>query len=208
MSRVIFVIPVVLLLVSACSPEPEPETAGTNDLARAGDYFREFDELCADDGGEMWGVSLCGPLLLVDPATRMVVANQPDSGGALEARAGVFAGELPGDVGIANTAMDWDGMRWTMIIWWALGGDPAARRSLMAHEAFHRLQPELGLVAVGELNAHLDTAEGRFWMQMEWNALQIALLARGEARRDAVRDALGSPGAASRVAELASELAA
>ena len=39
--------------------------------------FRELDEMCARDGGRMWGTSLCGPTLLVDPKTREVTANEP-----------------------------------------------------------------------------------------------------------------------------------
>ena len=164
--------------------------AGNIDLALAAQYFREFDALCAEDGGQLWGASLCGPFLLVDPGTRAAVANRADADGNLKPRAGVFAGELPGDVGIANTAVEWGGRRWTMLIWWALSDDRGRRLSLMAHEAFHRLQPDLGLVAAGEMNAHLDTADGRYWLQLEWNALQQALLAAGDDRLQAVVDAL------------------
>jgi hypothetical protein len=60
----------------------------------------------------------------------------------------------------------------------------------MAHEAFHHIQPELELTPVGEINAHLDTADGRFWMQLEWNALQSALLDEGQTRPAALTDAL------------------
>jgi hypothetical protein len=39
-------------------------------------------------------------------------------------------------------------------------------------------------------NAHLDSREGRIWLQLEWRALRRALLESGEARRQAVADAL------------------
>jgi hypothetical protein len=180
----------LLLLTTPWSVGADPETTGNIELATAAQYFREFDSLCAADGGKLWGVSFCGPVLLVDPATRAAVGNRADANGVLEPRAGVFAGQLPDSVGIANTAAEWSGTRWTMVIWWSLGGDPAERLAFMAHEAFHRIQPELGLTPFGEVNAHLDTAEGRFWIQMEWNALQRALLAEGDERRAAVADAL------------------
>jgi hypothetical protein len=79
-----------------------------------------------------------------------------------------------------------------MVIWGVVAdSDDRSRRSLLAHETFHRLQPELGLdVPNNEINAYLDTADGRFWMQMEWDALQRALLAAGTSRSDAVADAL------------------
>jgi hypothetical protein len=171
-------------------PASDQAMAGNIDLAKAAQYFREFESLCTEDGGRLWGVSLCGPVLLVDPGTRMAVGNRADPGGRLESRAGVFAGELPANMGIANTATVWDGTRWTMLIWWSLSEDRTRRMRLMAHESFHRIQPELGLDTYGDFNAHLDTAEGRFWMQMEWKALEKALLSEGDPRREAVADAL------------------
>jgi hypothetical protein len=181
---------VFALAVLSCNVAPDQQTAGNIDLATAAEYFRELDAVCTEDAGKLWGISLCGPILLVDPPTGMAVGNRADANGLLEPVAGVFAGELPESMGIANTAVEWDGVRWTMIMWGSLSEDRARRLRLMAHESFHRVQPDLGLTAYGEVNAHLDTADGRFWMQMEWNALQEALLAQGEDRREAVADAL------------------
>lgn len=179
-----------LFLVCPCTAGADVATAGNIDLGTAGRYFGEFQTLCDDDDGELWGMTLCGPILLVDPPTRVLVANRSDDAGVLQPRAGVFVGKLPEDVAIANTAVEWGGTRWTMLMWWSLAEDRARRLSLLAHEAFHRIQPELGLVAFGEMCAHLDTADGRFWLQMEWNALQQALSAEGDARREALADAL------------------
>ncbi|MGO8997249.1 MAG: hypothetical protein ACLQVI_28375 [Polyangiaceae bacterium] len=160
------------------------------DLATALQYFHEFDGLCAADGGKLWGKSFCGPVLFVDPMTRWGVANQRDADGALVPRSGVFVGRLSEDTGIANTSVKWRGTRWTMIMWDALDPDRTERLELMAHEAFHRLQPDLDLVTTGEMNDHLDTPDGRFWIQLEWNALQAALGQSGDARADAVADGL------------------
>lgn len=183
-------------LIVACGHAPGPAVdkapvdAGNIDLAEAARYFREFDAMCEQDGGRLWGPSLCGPIVIVDPATRAAVGNRSDSQGVMVAHEDVFVGTLPEDVLIANTAVEWGGTRWTMLIWRSLGGDAPARQRLMAHEAFHRIQPQLGLEVFGEMNAHLDSSDGRFWMQMEWNALQRALMMNGDARRGAVRDAL------------------
>jgi len=178
------------LTIAACGGAPDPQTAGNIDLTTAAEYLGEFRSLCDEDAGRLWGVSFCGPILLVDPGTRMAVANQADAGGVLEPRLGLFVGELPAEVGIANTATDWSGTRWTMLMWWSLSEDRKRRLRLMAHEAFHRLQPELDLAPFGEMNAHLDSADGRFWIQMEWNALQTALSVEGEIGRKALTDAL------------------
>ena len=181
---------ITFFLVCPGSAGSDEGMAGNIDLGTARRYFREFQRLCGDDDGQLWGRTLCGPILLVDPPTRGVVANRADDAGVLQPRAGVFVGKLPEDVGIANTAVEWSGTRWTMLMWWSLAEERARRLSLLAHEAFHRIQPELELVAFGEMCAHLDTADGRFWLQLEWNALQQALSAEGDARREALADAL------------------
>jgi hypothetical protein len=174
-----------LLHGQASAAEPAPVI----DRAQARRWFAEFDSVCARDAGALWGVSFAGPMLLVDPGTREVVANHADPAHVLAAHDGVFVGTLPAGLPIANTAVEWQGIRWTMIMWWSLGGQPRSRLRLMGHECFHRMQPELGLESPGELADHLDTADGRFWMQLEWNALQQALLGEGAARRTAIADA-------------------
>ena len=122
----------------------------------------------------MWGVSLCGPTLFVDRQTRDVIANRP-----------VPSSTLPSSIGIANTSVDWNGERWTMVAL-PLPADDYQRRALLIHESFHRLQPKLGFVSKETSNAHLDSVEGRYLLQLEWRALADAL--RGN--RAAIDDAL------------------
>ncbi|RPJ83685.1 MAG: hypothetical protein EHM18_13455 [Acidobacteria bacterium] len=191
MAHLAVVLTVLLLFGSAgTGAQADPQIAGGIDLTKAASYLAEFEELCKADGGKLWGVSFCGPFLLVDPSTRAVVANRADSGGLLEPRSSLYVGQLPENVMIANTAVEWSGLRWTMLMWWSLSENRTDRLALMAHEAFHRVQPELKLEPSGSMNSHLDTADGRFWLQLEWNALGKALLLDGEAKRAAVADAL------------------
>ena len=148
----------------------------------------EAETICRADNGALWGVSLCGPLLLVDPATRAVFANQADKQEQLKRDGEIFTGKLPNEINIANTAIDWAGVKWTMIML-PLPEEPARRAALMAHEMWHRIQEELGFPASGAANNHLDTRDGRYWLQLEWRALSAALAARGEERKRAVEDA-------------------
>jgi hypothetical protein len=148
----------------------------------------EAKALCGDDRGALWGVSLCGPLLLVDPATRSVFANQADAEKLLKPEGEIFAGKLPEQINIANTALDWAGTRWTMIML-PLPQGHDRRLVLMGHEMWHRIQGDLGLPPSGEANNHLDTRDGRFWLQLEWRALAAALQAKGAARAEAAKDA-------------------
>jgi hypothetical protein len=160
-----------------------------DDAARA--VFAEAAALCAADDGKLWGVTLCGPIMLVDPATHAFAANLNDAQGTLADAGGVFTGILPKDQNVANTALEWAGVRWTQLLW-PLPDDPAARATLLMHECFHRVQPKLPLTASREAdNAHLDTLDGRYLLQLEWRALAQALAAPGErAARAAIEDAL------------------
>jgi len=129
-------------------------------------------------------------MLLVDPSSREAVANQADAGGQLRSAGGVFVGKVPADVNLANTATQWAGVEWTMILWSSLPEVPYARGRLMMHECFHRVQEELGLPATNPGNNHLDARDGRIWLQMEWRALSEALIRSGADRRRAAEDAL------------------
>ncbi len=164
----------------------------TIDMNRAREYFEEAAALFARDDGALWGVSLQGPMIFVDYETREAVANQSDGDDQLVGREGVWVGVIPPEVIVANTAMTWAGVHWTMVLWQALPADPMRRAALLAHEAFHRIQEEVGLPMpeIPNANGHLDTLDGRTWMQLEWRALERALLADGETRRRAIGDAL------------------
>ena len=45
-------------------------------------YFEEVKKLCERDAGRLWGVSLCGPLVIFDPRTGTRAASQPEPGGS------------------------------------------------------------------------------------------------------------------------------
>ena len=149
----------------------------TDDLQQAKQAFAELEEASQRDGGQLWGTALYGPTLLVAPDTRRVLANVPDSAGVLRATDGVFAGELPAEVNLANTAMRWAGRRWSMVLL-PLPTSQEERVNLLAHESFHRLQPQLQLTLPEANNAHLDEAPGRAYLQLELAALRRALQAQ------------------------------
>jgi hypothetical protein len=159
------------------------------DPALAKHYFDEARSLCSVDDGRLWGVSLCGPLLFADPRTRAVAANQSDLEGFLKPVGGIFVGTLPPKVNIAYTALQWAGVRWTMLIW-PLPKDKYDRGRLYAHESWHRIQEEIGFPSTGPSNAHLDSLDGRIWLRLEWRALRSALTHQGRRRRLAISDAL------------------
>jgi hypothetical protein len=127
--------------------------------------------------------------LFADPTTRAIAANQSDLEGFLKPSGGIFVGTLPPKINIAYTAVEWAGVKWTMLIW-PLPENKYERGRLYAHESWHRVQQKIGFPSTNPSNEHLDSLEGRIWLQLEWRALRRALTHRGSARRRAVSDAL------------------
>lgn len=146
-------------------------------------------ELCRADDGHLWGISLCGPMLFVDPATREFVANADGAQDPLVRRGDVFTGRLPDDVGMANTSVHWNGRDWAMVLW-PLPTDRVAAAILLMHESWHRIQKSIGIPAIMVVEEHLATMRGRIALRLEMRALHAALTNTGDARRAAIDDAL------------------
>jgi len=172
-------------IASAAPPSPSPI-----DMAQAKTAFAEAEAVSNKEGGRLWGKRLYGSLFFVDPETRAVVANEPDPEGVLHAADGVYAGTLPQEIIVSNAPIEWQGKRWTMLMWPTIPTDTIERRITFAHELFHRIQPGLGLMAPDSPNLQLDTPEGRLWLQLEWRALAAALVEQGPAQTLAISDAL------------------
>jgi acetyl esterase/lipase len=165
-----------LIALSLCLVNP---AAAQVDQQRAEAYFKEAATICQRDGGRLWGVSLCGPMVFVDARTRTVATNQPRP-----------TADMPRVLGFANAPVEWGGSRWAGYIWdFTTSLDPRSRAEFMLHELFHRIQPDLGLITLSGQNAHLDTIEGRIWLRLEWRALARALGQSGEDRKRALSDA-------------------
>jgi len=143
-------------------------------------YFEEATQLCERDAGRLWGVSLCGPMVIVDPATGTRATSQPEP-----------AGPTPRFSGFADGPVTWGGVRWFAFPLSMLPPDAAdVRQQVMLHGLFHRIQPELGLITEDGFNEHLDTLEGRLSIQLEWRALRRAIESSGANRAEAIADAL------------------
>ena len=176
----------IVCAIAAAAPPAAPPI----DMVQAKAAFAEAEAVSNQEGGRLWGKKLYGALFFVDPETRYVVANEPDSEGVLHATDGVYVGTLPKEILVSNAPVEWQGKRWTMLMWPTLPSNTIDRRVIFAHELFHRIQPGLGLMAPDSPNLQLDTPEGRLWLQLEWRALAAALVEQGPAQIQAIRDAL------------------
>jgi hypothetical protein len=144
---------------------------------------------CQKDGQLLWGKSLCGPMVLVDPSTRSAITNGPDPGGTFRRDGSSYIGVLPEQFTPSNTSIHWAQQNWAMVML-PLPHDPFLRLALVAHESFHRIQPALGLSGSDAPDPALDTEIGRLWMRMELRALARALRSDGALGRQSAMDAM------------------
>ena len=179
------------LLTSICAiASAAPPASSPIDMVQAKAAFAEAEAVSDGEGGRLWGKKLYGSLFFIDPETRAVIANEPDPDGVLHAANGLYVGTLPKEIIVANAPVEWQGKRWTMLIWPTIPTDTIDRQIIFGHELFHRIQPGLGLMAQDSPNLQLDTPEGRLWLQLEWRALAAALVESGPGQTQAIRDAL------------------
>ena len=175
---------VAIALLIQTPPAPPPF-----DSAGAKQVFELVKRIAAEDRGRLWGRSLDGPVLLVDPATKRVFASRAGIRSRWSPVGEVFGGRLPDDQGSANTAVTLDGERWSMLMW-PLPADPSSRRQLLAHELWHRIQDSIGLPVRDPPNPQVDDEQGRILLRLESRALAKALAAKGTDRATALVAAL------------------
>ena len=158
---------------------PPPAVAQV-DQQRAQDYFKEAQTLCERDGGRLWGVSICAPMVIGDARTQTFATSQPPPDAP-----------RPKLIGLLNGPIQWGDTMWAALTWDTIANWPSRTRGeAFLHESFHIVQMRLGLGVETLENEHLDSVDGRYWMRLEWRALARALRESGEPRALAVREAL------------------
>jgi hypothetical protein len=172
-----------LVSISAAPPVVQGQVPDTVAAAAA---LAEFEEACTRVA-DAWPIPLCGPVVLVDPATRVAVANRPDPARRFERRNGAWVGAWPQGMLVANTDVEWGEERWAMAML-PLSDDRFTRLRLLAHESFHRIQRELGHEPADPMANHLDEEDGRLWLRLELRALARSLETEGDEGRAAALD--------------------
>ena len=173
-----------VVLVYLLVGHPLPAVAQV-DHQRAQEFFKEAQVLCERDGGRLWGVSLCAPMVIGDARTQTFATSQPPPDAP-----------RPKLIGLLNGPIEWGGTMWAALTWDTIVNWPARTRGeAFLHESFHIVQPRLGLTLPSDspgaaANEQLDTVDGRYWLRLEWRALARALRESGAPRVLAVRDAL------------------
>lgn len=116
-----------LFCVLCGSPSPAPSQV---DQQRAQEFFRDAQELCERDGGRLWGVSICAPMVIGDARTQTFATSRlaPDA-------------PRPKLIGILNGPIRWGDTVWAALSWETVANQPReVRSSMLLHESFHIVQ--------------------------------------------------------------------
>src|SRR5437763_15949760 len=131
------------------------------DQQRAQTYFKEAQALCERDGGRLWGVSICAPMVIGDARTQTFATSQPPP-------------DAPRSklIGLVNGPIQWGDATWAALTWDTIANwPPPTRGEAFLHESFHIVQPRLVLNGPAGANEHLDSVDGRYWVRLEWPPL-------------------------------------
>lgn len=136
-------------------------------------YFKEV-KAATKKAEKLWDKDLYGPILMVNPVTREVYANYPDTAGVLKKDGEIYKGILPSNIIISNYSINWNGRDWAMVAYAPILISINIHDiiGLFGHELFHRAQPSLHFPRSNDPNnAHLDKKDGRIYLRLELTAL-------------------------------------
>ncbi|MBN1388327.1 MAG: hypothetical protein JW965_07765 [Bacteroidales bacterium] len=155
---------------------------------KASHYFSEVEKICNEDDGDLWGENLYGPILFIDTRTRRLYSNVQDKEGLLKPRDDIFTGIFPREE-VSNYAKEFGGTLYAMA---PIPEEEDYFRitSRCIHGLFHCFQIRKNIDTPDYNTSHMGDRTARLWLKMEWKALERAIRTNGEARKQAVRDAL------------------
>jgi len=178
MNKVLYIL--IFIVFSSCLNDKSKQSDKSTDNLTVQEKlisqsFSDVDSLLTIDNGKFWGKNLYGSLIFIEPKTRVFYSNENNATNSFNAVGSMYKDTLPNDINIANTAIDWNNKRWSMVML-PLPTEKISRNNLIIHELFHRLQPEIGYESLQELdNGHLDIYNGRLLLRLELQALEEAL---------------------------------
>lgn len=168
------------------------------DFALAARLFAAAEEKWDADNGELWGVPLHVPLVIVDGLTRDAAANRPFGRNTVRHVIDgnpVYIGTVPAHARIGTTRSNFYLMDWGMITWDFVERNAEQGEqyvlAVLLHEGFHVTQPSIhrhsGFSAI---TGGSSTKGAQNYYVLEVAALVYAWHSTGEERLSAINDAL------------------
>jgi hypothetical protein len=156
---------------------------------KAATCFKDIEEACMKDGGNLWGKNLYGPLMFIDRTSRKIISNQPDNEGLLKIKDGIYTGLYPRENIITTTTVSFGGKLFGIA---PLPPEEDSYRTMTRgiHALFHSYQQASGINPENFNIIIMDEKDARLWIKLEWKALKKAIDSDGDEQTVAIRDAL------------------
>lgn len=189
--HLVVVLIITISFLSCSSTTNKTAEINKSEITKYENIFKDLKSYLAKENGKLWNHQLYGSLLFVNEDDRTIIANEKDTKGILTKNGEIYTGVLPNEINTANTAFNWNGKRWTMVIL-PLPTDYYERLNLLTHELFHRIQPDIGFENLYQKSCnHLDKIDGRIYLKLELEALKKALTTKnGNQQKEHVKNAL------------------
>ena len=114
---------------------PRAARGGAGRSTAREEYFKEAQALCERDGGRLWGVSICAPMVIGDARTRTFATSQPPPDAP-----------RPQLIGLVNGPIQWGDTMWAALTWDTIANWPARTRGeAFVHESFHIVQRRVAI---------------------------------------------------------------
>lgn len=129
------------------------------------EFFKEIDSIALKNNS-IWGESIIGPILLVDPKSRIFYSNTDPDKQHFTNSDTCYTGVLPPDIHIWNTTLNWKGKKWAMVML-PLSNIPKHAISVNLHELTHVFLSKKGFPNHYVDVSHLTEKEGRILISIE-----------------------------------------
>ncbi len=146
--------------------------------------FQKVHEICMLDNGDLCGINLYCPLLLVDRESRFVYSNVPLSFSDTPPMNGLYTGILPNNYLISNSTIYIDSILYTIFAFEkSVGADMLIEVAI--HEMFHYWQEKNDWHYSSPYNnTQMETKWGRIYLKLEMKAIQKALSSKNDQEKE------------------------
>lgn len=163
----------------------------SKNISDASFLFKEVKRICDNDGGELWGENLFSKAILINIDNRFFVANDSLPIDNCARKGMYFIGYLPNIYPMANSTLKVGSKKYASIRYSDKNEfDTLLYIRTFIHEMFHVFMSSNNYDNVTYNNPHMDTRDGRVYLQLELLALKKALISNGVNRKEAIKEAL------------------
>lgn len=176
------------VLFSLCATNLLYSQPSKDEIKGAEFFFKEFNKRCSKENGELWGVSYCSSLILIDRENRFIFSQEPININSKQNHKGiVYYYSAPNDMLLSCGVTKIDNKNYAAVD--INEQDINLIIETAFHEITHKFQYDIDYDCIYN-NFHIETKFGQLYIRLESMALINALSNKGDLRREYIKDAL------------------